>query len=128
MNSAIADLRMSLRKLPALSSEGWKYMVAKTTAPEGLFKIVVTVPSVACQVHVPVAVLVCAHNNCGARMQASLDKARITVMHADSTSEVLKVLSYFAYIQRTYNVLTLVQVSTEQAKVVIQLLETRLSQ
>ena len=88
MNGAIADLRLSLRKLPALSSDGWKFVVAKTSAQEGLFKVIVAAPSIACHVHVPVNVLVQAHRNSMVCMQATLDQSRSSVMHSDSTAQV----------------------------------------
>mmetsp|Transcript_72840 Transcript_72840/g.142871 ORF Transcript_72840/g.142871 Transcript_72840/m.142871 type:complete len:727 (+) Transcript_72840:861-3041(+) len=106
VNGAIADLRMILRKLPALNSDGWKFVVAKTSAQEGLFKVIVAVPSIACHVHVPVNVLVQAHRNSMVCMQATLDQSRISVMHSDSAA----------------------QVPTDQAQVAVQLLESRLSQ
>jgi hypothetical protein len=58
INGSVCALRLALLKLPLLSSEGWKCVVAKTTPARGLFSVVITPPRADAEVHVSVGAFV----------------------------------------------------------------------
>ena len=58
INGSICALRLALLKLPLLSSEGWKCVVAKTTPARALFSVAISPPRTGAEVHVSVGAFV----------------------------------------------------------------------
>lgn len=111
INGSIAALRLTLRALPGLGADGWRYAVAKASAQpphqhlQGLYKVVATVPGGRAQVHVPVRALVAALAEAGRGSRVALPDSEVVVTGADGAP----------------------QVGGAEARQVLQLLETRLS-
>jgi hypothetical protein len=91
INSSIAELRLALRALPCLTSDGWRYSVAKAPAQQqqqGLYKVVVTLPAGRGQAHLSVRALTEALAGAGRDGRVSLRGCGVAVTGTDGVNEV----------------------------------------
>jgi hypothetical protein len=91
INGSIAELRLALRALPCLTSDGWRYSVAKAPAQQqqqALYKVVVTLPAGRGQAHISVGALTEALAGASRDGRVSLQGCGVAMAGTDGANEV----------------------------------------